>query len=243
MGLQQFFLVRLASLGRVLLGEEAGGGRKRLALLALSCLSVSLAGASAIAVFAACVFVPSVPFGASWAAFAVFAVVSFAVLLAACLVVSRVAGQSGGERVRLGQDDAELLRMLRHNRDMVKACMSLMSGEYSHGMVESLFERFDVRSRCNLVANVGGYLRVQSTDIAVICRAFPEFTPSEVSICRLILQGRKQGEICTILNKKESNVNSQRANMRRKLGMRADESLPDKLRERIGGCAAHALHA
>lgn len=40
-------------------------------------------------------------------------------------------------------------------------------------------------------------------------------------MCCLVLRGKKLGEICTTPNKTESNINSQRANVRRKTHMRS----------------------
>jgi DNA-binding CsgD family transcriptional regulator len=61
----------------------------------------------------------------------------------------------------------------------------------------------------------------------------PELSPSETEICRLIIQGKKQNEICTILGKKESNISCQRTNIRRKLNLTPDENLKKALIERL----------
>lgn len=77
------------------------------------------------------------------------------------------------------------------------------------------------------------YLKSRDTDLKLIDKAFPELTPSEKEICQLILQGRKIGDICAALGKTGTNVNSQRANMRRKLALRPSDNLLKALRQRI----------
>ena len=66
-------------------------------------------------------------------------------------------------------------------------------------------------------------------------QTFPDLTPSERNIAQLILMGCKLGSICMILNKTESNVNTQRANIRRKLGLQPTDSLYEALKARMDG--------
>ena len=77
------------------------------------------------------------------------------------------------------------------------------------------------------------YLKTRNTDLEIIAQKFPELTPSEREICRLILQGKKLYDICRLLGKNESNVNSQRANMRKKLGLQPAENLQKALQQRL----------
>ena len=63
------------------------------------------------------------------------------------------------------------------------------------------------------------YLQTRELSKQNIERVFPELSASEQEICYLILQNRKLSEICTLLNKSESNITTQRANIRKKLGM------------------------
>ena len=52
-------------------------------------------------------------------------------------------------------------------------------------------------------------------------------------ICALILQDKKQNAICMLLNKSASNINSQRAHIRKKLGLRPQDDLKAALRRRM----------
>lgn len=52
-------------------------------------------------------------------------------------------------------------------------------------------------------------------------------------ICQLILRDKKLGEICSILNKSESNINTQRGNIRKKLGLQPTDNLQKALEKRV----------
>ena len=54
---------------------------------------------------------------------------------------------------------------------------------------------------------------------------FPELSPSEQEIATLILKGYQLKEICSLTDKKESNVNCQRSNIRRKLQIPPEKKL------------------
>ena len=77
------------------------------------------------------------------------------------------------------------------------------------------------------------YLQTRELSKQNIERVFPELSASEQKICYLILQNRKLSEICTLLNKSESNITTQRANIRKKLGMSSADNLKKVLEKRI----------
>ena len=64
-------------------------------------------------------------------------------------------------------------------------------------------------------------------------RVFPELSSSEREICYLILQNKKLSEIGILLNKTESNITTQRGNIRKKLGMNPSDNLQKVLEKRI----------
>ncbi len=164
-------------------------------------------------------------------------VLSFAIVAVVGLLVARTTMQLDKENIQLRRGEAELLHILRLKKNEVRAYLSLASERNSQDGTKVLLERLDKKSRHNLLTNVEEYLKTRATELDIIEKAFPEFTPSEREICRLILQGKKLGEICVVLNKNESNINSQRANMRRKLGLSTSDNLQRKLRERLDGFA------
>lgn len=88
-------------------------------------------------------------------------------------------------------------------------------------------------SQKNVIDNVMQYLQTRELSKQNIERVFPELSASEQEICYLILQNRKLSEICTLLNKSESNITTQRANIRKKFGMGSADNLKKVLEKRI----------
>ena len=88
-------------------------------------------------------------------------------------------------------------------------------------------------SQKNVIDNVMQYLQTRELSKQNIERVFPELSASEQEICYLILQNRKLSEICALLNKSESNITTQRANIRKKLGMGSADNLKKVLEKRI----------
>lgn len=147
--------------------------------------------------------------------------------------VANSMGQLEHENEDYKKGEKELLHILRLKKDEVKAFVALASEKHSSDGTQMLLERLDTKSKHNLLANVEAYLKTKNTDLEIIGQKFPELTPSEREICRLILQGKKLYDICRILGKNESNVNSQRANMRKKLGLQPADNLQKVLQQRM----------
>ena len=61
----------------------------------------------------------------------------------------------------------------------------------------------------------------------------PEFTPSEVEIAKLIIEGKKIGDMISILDKKKSNITCQRTKMRVKLNLSTEDNLRDAILKRV----------
>ena len=134
----------------------------------------------------------------------------------------------------LQRDEAELLQVLRLNKKQVKAYIALAHEKHDITKTTHLLELMGTKSQKNVIDNVTEFLKRQELERQDIEISFPELTASERAICRLILQDKKQGDICAILNKSESNVSTQRANIRKKLGLQPSDSLREALAKRIG---------
>lgn len=188
-------------------------------------------GAATIATYVACMIITG---NTALQSFLIVFVISFTLVSLVGLWVSMSTYHLDKENRRLKKGEAELLNLLRLKRNEVQAFIALASKESSNDGTRILLDRLDKKSRHTLLSNVEEFLKTRDTDMKIIDEAFPELTQSEREICRLVLQGKKLGDICMILNKNESNINSQRANVRRKLGMKTGENLQEKLRERMG---------
>ncbi len=111
------------------------------------------------------------------------------------------------------------------------AQISRESGK-SEGMRE-LLSRMDPGIKARLV---GGLTSIQQEDDSSrkdISAVFPMLTPTQITICQLILQDKKLAEICKITGKSEGNITSQRTRIRNVLGLESDVKLKDALLERM----------
>lgn len=115
----------------------------------------------------------------------------------------------------------------------MKAYIALALEKHDLAKTTHLLSLMGATSQKNVIDNVTEFLKQQELEKHDIASVFPDFTPSELNICRLILQGKKQGEICNILNKSESNISTQRANIRKKLGLQTSQDLAEALAERM----------
>lgn len=137
------------------------------------------------------------------------------------------------ENTELRRDEAELMQILRLNKKQIKAYVRLASDRYGAEHTRNLLDILGETSQKNLLANVAEFMRISDTEKSRIDEIFPELTTSEKSICQLILRGKKLGDICSLLGKTESNVNTQRAHIRRKLGLATTDNLREALEERM----------
>lgn len=137
------------------------------------------------------------------------------------------------ENISLKGDEEELMRILRLNRQEVKAFILLAKKKNDENVSRRLLDMMGDRAKKNLVDNVAEFLRHRDQAKDDVERAFPELTPSERAIARLILQGKQQNEIAMLLDKTVINVNTQRAHIRKKLGLATSDNLLEVLQKRM----------
>lgn len=138
------------------------------------------------------------------------------------------------ENTTLKHDEAELLNLLRLNKQQIKAYIEFSKKEApTTEDTERLLELIGERSQRNIINTVADYLTEKQTQIDRITVSLPELSPSEREICRLILQGKKLGEICGVLGKTENNVTAHRGHIRKKLGLSPQDNLKEALEKRM----------
>ncbi len=161
-----------------------------------------------------------------------FATCSFFIGLLSYWLGKSVANLSK-ENTELKADERELFYMLRMKKDQVKAYLELASKDHDYDSARYFLELFDERGQCNLINNVKRYIVQKSSELVRLQALFPDLTHSELEICRLIVQGKKLGDIARLLNKSTSNINTQRSNIRRKLELTAEDNLCDFIVSKI----------
>lgn len=127
------------------------------------------------------------------------------------------------------------MHILMLDKDQMDCISRLAKKEYTEEEMKTVFEQFSERSQRYILENVTKYINEQTYTKDIIEKAFPELTPSERDIAQLILKGYKLSGICTLLEKSEANINTQRTNIRRKLSLTSSDQLLDALQERMKG--------
>lgn len=133
----------------------------------------------------------------------------------------------------LQREEEELLQVLRINKKQIKAYVSLAKERHNVKQTEHLLDLLGEASQKNVIDNVLQYIQTWELSKQNLERVFPELSSSEREICYLILQNKKLAEICVLLNKTESNITTQRGNIRKKLGMNPSDNLQKVLEKRI----------
>lgn len=133
----------------------------------------------------------------------------------------------------LQREEEELLQVLRINKKQIKAYVALAKERHDVKQTEHLLDLLGEASQKNVIDNVLQYIQTRELSKQNLERVFPELSSSEREICYLILQNKKLSEIGILLNKKESNITTQRGNIRKKLGMNPSDNLQKVLEKRI----------
>ena len=93
------------------------------------------------------------------------------------------------------------------------------------GIDDKMLENLSERTRHNLIA-LGEHLQNEHRDkIVDLSTIFPQLSPSELDVARLILKNMTLKEIAVAINKSLSNVGTVRGNIRKKLGLGPDDDL------------------
>ena len=151
------------------------------------------------------------------------------------LHIARISQWLHDENISIKQEEEELMHLLKLNKEQLKLYIQLAKKEYSEDETRLILSQFNERTQKYIIHNVTKYINAEASTDECIEQAFPDLTPSERNIAQLILRGCKLSSICMILNKTETNVSTQRANIRRKLGLKSTDSLYEALKTRMDG--------
>lgn len=137
------------------------------------------------------------------------------------------------ENSELKHDEEKILNVLKLEKDQIMAYakLSKINGETQE--TKAFFDMMDDNARDNIIRNVMEVVTFMEMERNSLTSIFPELSPSEIEICRLIIMGKSLNEVCTILHKSESNITCQRSNIRKKLGLQSSDNLKKVLQERF----------
>lgn len=189
-----------------------------------------LLGIVSIGTYALCVFITKNPLLLN------FLLLFLLVFIVICLLGHRMVKifcHLGSENEMLRREEEELLRFLNTNKEEIGTLIALSHNDVANWeKTGSLLDSLHEERRRAIWENVSAYRLHKETEMRVIDETFSNLTQSEKDICQLILQGKKLTEICSILGKTETNINSTRAHIRKKLGLQPSDNLYRELLQR-----------
>ncbi|MBR1509569.1 MAG: hypothetical protein IJ623_02825 [Bacteroidales bacterium] len=134
------------------------------------------------------------------------------------------------EKVNLTEEFTAFMKATGISRDDIKGYSSLSRNfGASTEQAREILMSMKPWAQHNLVSSVDAMLREEMSDRTFLKKVFPGFTETQISIAQLIIQGKRQTEICLRLGKSESNISAQRSNMRSKLELRPEDNLHEAL--------------
>ena len=136
------------------------------------------------------------------------------------------------ENAQYKVDAQEALNTLGMTRDEFSAYIELTKKNGDKAMLD-IFSVIGDSAREMLKKNVTYLVEQDKIVYDKIGELIPEFTPSEVEIAKLIVEGKKISEMISILNKKQSNITCQRTKMRVKLKLNEKDNLRDAILKRV----------
>lgn len=137
------------------------------------------------------------------------------------------------ENDMLKKEESTLLKVLQVNREELFALAELISKEISEDNINSLLDVVGEKTRKTLFMALHAHLKEEKSRLEIIRKIYPELSPSELSICRLILQDKTVSQICEELHRSSGNITSQRANIRAKFKLKKGDNLKEYLQERM----------
>lgn len=130
------------------------------------------------------------------------------------------------------EDDILKAFNMTHEELMAYIAMSKTANQ-SKKDVNEFFEHLDERTERNIIKAV----RQRETEVQMrnveLAEALPMLSPTEIDVCRLVLQGKTKKEIATITGKTTNNVSAVRIHIRKKLGLTTEQDLQEELKKRV----------
>ena len=127
-----------------------------------------------------------------------------------------------------------LLSIFHMTKTELLAYLQLGRGGKSDRDINDFFDHIGERTEANLIRAVEQRVALRKMKHADISATFPNFTPTEREVSRLIIGGKTIVEIAGILNKNTNNISSVRIHIRKKLGLAIGKDLREALIEATG---------
>lgn len=149
-------------------------------------------------------------------------------------VASANARHLQAENQQIKKELFDFMRITGLSLDDMKGITSLSEGSAAKKeKTRELLNQMDARVRDNIVGGVLAVKAQNDSSRETLMAAFSNLTPTQISICQLILQDKKLSEICRILGKTENNISAQRSKIRASLELSPQQQLKEALQLRL----------
>ena len=91
--------------------------------------------------------------------------------------------------------------------------------------IHNFFRNLDEQSEKNLINAVEQRLAEKRPEQENFALRFPQLTPTELEVCRLVMNGKTVNDIARIMDKNANNIGTVRIHIRKKLGLKTGDDL------------------
>lgn len=138
------------------------------------------------------------------------------------------------ENTTYNTNERNLLQTLRLNRKEITAYLDLCHNQTrSDKETDRLFSILSERSQRNMIKAVEQKKAIDASESERTKAAFPDFTPTELEVARLILRDMKLSQIANLTGKSATNITVVRTRLRRKLGLAPGDDLHNALAKQM----------
>lgn len=134
------------------------------------------------------------------------------------------------ENIHLHEEEDVLLSAFNMTREELMAYISMSKKQnQSEKDVNTFFKHLDERSEHNIIRAVKQReteVRMQNAEVE---KTFPQLSPTEVDVCRLVMHGKTLKEIANLTGKTVNNISAVRNHIRKKLGLTTGQDLKEFL--------------
>lgn len=138
------------------------------------------------------------------------------------------------ENIAYHKNERQLQNILRLNGKEISAYIEMCRTEnIKDSDTDRLFSMLSEKSQRNVINAVERKKAIDISRRRNLKVVFPDFTPMELEVSRLVLRDMKLSQITNITGKSESNISAVRSHIRKKIGLDPTEDLREALMKKV----------
>lgn len=110
-------------------------------------------------------------------------------------------------------------------QELVAYLQMCRSNKQEEKSIHNFFRNLDEQSEKNLINAVEQRLAEKRLEQENFALRFPQLTPTELEVCRLVMNGKTVNDIARIMDKNANNIGTVRIHIRKKLGLKTGDDL------------------